>query len=341
MFHKIKEGKAKITVPEEKKISKDLPVFYNPLMEYNRTISIDLLNALNRKSMRIALPLAGTGVRAVRFLKELKKGMIDTIEINDYDPNAIKLIKKNLTDNGIRIKKGSIQLHNKDANIFLAEAKAFDYTDIDPFGSPNTFLNNAILHLKRDAILAVTATDTSALCGTYANVCKRKYWATPSHTSEMHEIGLRILIRKVQLIGMQFEKALIPILSYSKDHYMRAFFIAKKSKSECDKIFKQHNYIKAGEAGPIWTGQLKDNKIVKRLGSDDSFTKTLKEELDILGFYEIPSIYKKEKIGNGKKIPEIMKEIKKQKFKATRTHFSGQGIKSDIPYSKLVEILEK
>ena len=336
MFKQIQEGAAKILVPKQQKISKDLPVFYNPVMEYNRTISVALLNAVNKKNMTLALPLAGTGVRAVRFVKELKKGIIKEIYVNDYDDKALEIIKKNIDLNKTKI---NITLSQREANRFLTGHSGFDYIDIDPFGSPNPFLNNTITHLKKDGILAVTATDTGALCGTYKNACIRKYWAIPLHSEEMHEIGLRILIRKVQLIGVQFEKALIPILSYDKDHYMRVFFLCKKSRTECDKVIKQHQFYK--EAGPMWVGSLKDSKIAKKLALDDKFTEILKTELKILGFYEIPQIYKKEKIGIGKKIQDIIKSIKKQKFKASRTHFSGQGIKSNIPYDKLVKILKK
>jgi len=341
MFKQIEEGNVKITVPKESKISKDLPVFYNPIMEYNRTTSIALLNALGRKDMTIALPLTGTGVRAVRFLKELEKGMIRKLHINDYDDHAIKIVKKNLKLNNIKLssKKPEIIISKNEANRFLTENSGFDYIDIDPFGSPNPFLDKAVSHLKKDGILAVTATDTSCLCGTYKNTCIRKYWATPLHTEEMHEVGLRILIRKVQLIGMQYEKALIPILSYDKDHYMRVFLVCKKSKKECDNIAKQHKEYKG--AGPIWIGNLKNKSIAKKLLLDDKFSKALKEELEIIGFYEIPQIYKKEKIGIGKKIEDIIKSIKKLKYKASRTHFSGQGIKSNIPYDKLVRILKK
>jgi tRNA (guanine26-N2/guanine27-N2)-dimethyltransferase len=336
MFKQITEGKANLIISTQEKISKKLPVFYNPVMEYNRTTSIALLNSLNKKDMEIALPLAGTGIRAIRFLKECKKGIISKIRINDYDENVIEIIKKNLLLNNI---KSKVSITAKDANVFLMSYRGFDYIDIDPFGSPNNFLNNALSRLKRDSILAVTATDTGALCGTYKKACIRKYWAIPLHSEEMHEVGLRILIRKVQLIGIQFEKALIPILSYDRDHYMRVFFLCKKSKTECDKIAEQHQYYK--NSGPLWTGQLKDNNLINTLDLDDTFTSTLKQELDLLGFYDIPSIYKKEKISIGKKMNNIISEITLQGYKASRTHFSGQGIKSDIPYDKLLKILTK
>jgi len=336
MFKQIKEGKAKAYVPEEKKVSKDLPVFYNPVMEYNRSISVALLNVLGRNDMHIALILEATGIRGLRFLLECKRSMIKELYINDYDPDAVKLIKKNLKLNNLA--KRTI-VTNLDANVLLAQSKGFDYIDIDPFGTPNPFLNNAVMHLKRDGILAVTATDTSALCGTFKEPCIRKYWAVPLHGEEMHEVGLRILIRKVQLLGMQFEKAMIPVLSYSKDHYMRIFFIAKKSKKLCDEVASQHRMYK--NAGPIWTGKLKDQKIVERLSLDDAFTKAIKEELDILGYYEMPELNRKEKISSGKKIPDIINEIKCRGFSASRTHFCDQAIKTDMPYEELIKIIKR
>lgn len=338
-FTQIKEGKAKAYVPIEKKVSKDLPVFYNPVMEYNRTISVAVLNALNRKGMSICLPLEATGIRAIRFIKECGKSMIKDIIVNDYDTEACKLIKKNLHLNSIKSTDNVIiKATCKDANLLFNEERAFDYIDIDPFGTPNPFLNNAISRLKRQSILAVTATDTSALCGTFPEVCIRKYWALPMHGEEMHEIGLRILIRKVQLIGMQFEKALLPLLSYSKDHYMRIFFICIKSKKECDSIARQHQMYK--NAGPLWVGALKDKEFACKIQLSDKFTEAIKQELDIVGFYDIPSINSREKVKHGKKITEIIDEIRKQGFKASRTHFSEQGIKSNISYEKLVQIIK-
>ena len=230
-------------MPKENKVSKKLPVFYNPLMELNRALSIKILNALNKKDMQIALPLAGTGVRGVRFLIELKKSLIKAISFNDINKEAVKIIKKNLALNSRSISQitktnNRIIISNKDANLFLLESFGFDYIDIDPFGSPNIFLNNSIIRLSRDGVLAVTATDTGALSGTFSDACKRKYWATPQRNETMHENGIRILIRKVQLIGADHEKALLPIYSYSKDHYFRIFFKCEKGRHKVDEILK-------------------------------------------------------------------------------------------------------
>ncbi|MBW2992988.1 tRNA (guanine(10)-N(2))-dimethyltransferase, partial [Candidatus Woesearchaeota archaeon] len=210
MYKLIQEGQAEIYIPKQKKISKKLPVFYNPVMELNRTISILVLKNVSNKNMQIGLPLAGTGIRGIRFLKELSKNKIKFIYFNDYSKKSVNLIKKNLKQNRL---KSKIRLFSKDANEFILENRGFDYIDIDPFGTPNPYLDSAVKALSRNSILAVTATDTAPLAGTYPTACKRKYWASPKLDSNKHETGLRILIRKCQLIAAQYEKALTPILS--------------------------------------------------------------------------------------------------------------------------------
>ena len=163
----VSEGKSKFKAYLGK-VSKKLPVFYNPEMKGNRDISVSLLNALDRE-MDIALPLAGSGVRGIRFLLECKNMKV---HFNDLNPKAYELIRENLELNNV---KGVVS--NLDADLFLLNSKGFDYIDIDPFGSPNPFLAAAIGRISREGILAVTSTDTAALTGTYPKVTQRKYWA--------------------------------------------------------------------------------------------------------------------------------------------------------------------
>ena len=93
-------------------------------MALNRSISILILKAIPNKNMQIGLPLAGTGIRGIRMLKELKKEKIKFIYFNDNSKNAVNIIKKNLKLNKI---KSKIKLHNQDANEFILENKGFDY----------------------------------------------------------------------------------------------------------------------------------------------------------------------------------------------------------------------
>jgi len=388
----ITEGKAKIRIfePEkDKDVSKELEVFYNPLMKLNRNLSVLLLNSIEREELQIADPLAGSGVRAVRFLTELDENKIKSIRINDYSEEAVNLIKENIglnedelvCDDTRRFKTKSsvqknhfdsscIEVSQLDANQFLNESFGFDYIDIDPFGSPNFLLDSAVKRISRGGVLAITATDTSALSGTYPNAGLRKYWAKTIRQEHKHEAGIRILIRKCQLIGTQYEKALTPILSYSKDHYFRIFFSVEKGKEKCDKILKKHEYLhycshcanheinknnnhiccdkETQTAGPLWSGELFDVKLlnkINKLNEDEKnqkFIETLYQEskLNIPFFYDIHSICKKHKLP----IPrtnELIEKIEKKGFKVSRTHFLDTAIKSEIIFEKLINLIKK
>lgn len=172
MLKTITEGSAEIEVPTEEKISRKLPVFYNPVMKLNRDISVLLLNAVEDRDMQIGSPLAGSGVREIRFLLELQKGKIKSIAMNDGSEKAFNSIKDNLKLNGFKKfieiksdvdynKKEKIKVSLNDANKFMLNSSGFDYIDIDPFGSPNPFLNNSVARLARGGILAVIIIESS------------------------------------------------------------------------------------------------------------------------------------------------------------------------------------
>ncbi|MBN1502239.1 tRNA (guanine(10)-N(2))-dimethyltransferase [Candidatus Woesearchaeota archaeon] len=356
-MHKIREGKAEIFAPETDKISRKMPVFYNPVMELNRTISVLLLSSLQERNMQIALPLTGTGVRGIRFLLELEKNKIKYLTFNDNSKTAVSLIKKNVEINNLG-KNKKIIVHNEDANLFMLKSKGFDYIDTDPFGTPVPFLDSSILRLARDGILAVTATDTAALAGSSPNACLRKYSSKPLKNEFMHETGIRILIRKIQAVGAQCEKALIPIFSYAKDHYYRVFLRCIKGRQKVDALLKNHGFIlycdkcldrritfnifnhkkciscksEYDYAGPLWLGDLWDRELVGKMYKNcdkvDNKLVTLisliKEEskINAVGFYDLHKVAKISK----KPIPKIEKLVRDTKV--ARTHFLGWGVRT-------------
>ena len=107
MYDIIKEGKAAIKIKKADKISKEMDVFYNPIMKINRDISILLLNAIDNENMQIALPLAGSGIRGMRFLKELRKNKVKSVSFNDYSAKAVASMKNSLKLNKLKKKKKS------------------------------------------------------------------------------------------------------------------------------------------------------------------------------------------------------------------------------------------
>ena len=355
----ISEADTKITVSKN--------VFYNKQMKLNRDISIALLKATEKKKMTVCLPMAATGVRAIRMLKELPKTTIKEMHVNDIDKIAVKNIKENLKLNKLE-KDKRIKLTNKDGRLLMLEEGGYDYIDIDPFGSPNTMLDSAILKLAREGILAVTATDTGALTGTYVKAGLRKYWAKGLRNELMHEIGLRILIRRVQLIGADHEKALFPIYAFAANHYYRIFFICRKGRKLADEIVKEHSYllycnkclsrqfskinnsnccknIPMQWAGPMWTGQLWDKDlaadIYKLLPND--LTHRIRQESEIkdsLLFYDLHKISKHYKFPPPKTEDTLLK-LKQKKVKASPTHLSDTGIRTNIKIKKFFNLIKK
>lgn len=365
-FTTITEGAARAQVPIVSKISKEMEVFYNPVMKLNRDISVLLLKVLGEErrkdtvweGFRIGSPLAGTGIRECRFLVELEPGIVKSIEINDYDEGAASLIRENIKLNEERLQCDEIEVSCLEADKFLLDSFGFGYIDIDPFGTPNPFLDAAVKRIQREGILAVTATDTSALSGTYEDSCLRKYWAKPMRNHLMHDVGIRILIRKVQLIGSQYEKSLVPIYSYSKDHYMRIFFLCQKQgKKAAAAVLKQHQYlhfcakclrIKVGAsnnekccgkrttwAGPLWIGRLWDKRLAAKMAKvnaswefgiekNQKFLETIAAEakVDVLGFYPFNLIR------------QVLKRVPKKKEKLITlkgiapTHFESNAVKA-------------
>lgn len=368
----VEEGKAKIVIPKYDKITAKMPVFYNPAMKLNRDISVLVLDSIEENNLLIADPLAGSGIRSIRFLLELNKKKIKKIYINDYSKTAIKYLRKNLLLN--KINKNKIKISNRDANIFLLESFGFDYIDIDPFGYPGRFWDSAIKRMSKKGILAVTATDTSALCGSSLNACLRKYNAKPLRNECMHELGIRILIKALQIAGAKYEKALTPLFSYSKEHYMRVFLQCEKSKKTANDVLNYHGYFlyckeclfravtkdvfnsnicpncKAmlDYAGPLWLGQLWNTDFLKKINFNKApfeayrLLEIINEEAKVnaLGFYEINKICEKYKIKKCPKINSIISELR-NKHQASRTHFSNICIRTDADLKEIVKVMKR
>jgi tRNA (guanine26-N2/guanine27-N2)-dimethyltransferase len=344
----ISEGSSKVYGELKKVVSAEMEVFYNPIMQINRDSTILVLAAENKKDMKIADPLAGSGMRALRLIKELDDDCISKIIINDKKYKFEEYFTRNIVLNKLsKTQKEKLFVESEDANLSLLSNKSYDYIDIDPFGTPNPFLDAAVQTIKNKGILAVTATDTSALCGSYPTACKRKYWAVPLRDEWMHEFGMRILIRKVQLIGAQFDVALTPIFSYAKDHYMKIFFRCSKGKSRVDEILSRHISIAKNEKeyGPIWSGQLWESALVDKMlkisrkenmsANIHQDTKkllgTISEESKIekMFFMDVHELARDKKTGNTPQFEKLMTLLREKGFHASRTHFSLTGIRTD------------
>lgn len=359
-LEEINEGKTNIFVYKTKSnlkgpSSKQGVPFYNPTMELNRDISIlvcqQLLN--NSKKKIIFLDgLAASGIRGIRLANELVGDF--EIVINDWDEKSYNLIKKNIGEyNFINVKAC-----NKNLNVLLSESK-FDYIDIDPFGSPVSFIDSAIRSIKNEGIIACSATDTATLCGVYPKVCIRRYGAVPFHSIVMKEIGLRILIGFICRVAGVYDKSIEPLICYSADHYFRIYIKVNNSISKANQCMNNLKIIYCGEnigiqklknnIGPIWFGKFCDKKTInevlniisiKELGCKNQiyrFLDILEEEADAPAFFytteSIASFLKK----SSPKMNLFFGNLKEQGYNVYRTHFSSTSFKTNAS----IDIIEK
>lgn len=353
----IKEGKIKLNIETPGKISKKLEVFYNPMMKLNRDISISVIKNYAKTSnpLRVALPLSGSGIRGLRFLAEIPD-LIKEIHFNDVSKDAISCLMENLQTNDL-FDYTKVYLSKKEAQNFLFESKGFDYIDVDPFGTPNPFLDAACQRLSRGGILAITATDTAPLSGTYPKVCLRHYDARPLRNHLKHFVALRILIRKIQLVGAQYEKALYPIYSYSKHHYLRVFLRCVKSKSQVNELLDKHEYLlycpscmdyhfsednsavcdcgkKMLYSGKMYSGQLWEQDFSENI----NLIKHISEESSFSGrYYSLPRLASSLKTS----VPSYNSFFRKIKEHGniSRTHISDDLFKTDVPVETLRRIV--
>ncbi|UCC20231.1 MAG: tRNA (guanine(10)-N(2))-dimethyltransferase [Promethearchaeota archaeon] len=234
--------------------SKKMNVFYNKRMEINRDISNLCINTyrdlFDQNELVIVDSMAASGVSAIRMLKECSN--VKKIFINDKNPEAVKLIKKNIGLNDLDKENVQIEITNKDANLlFLGIAsdsterqKNPNIISIDPFGTPNIYIDSAFKAIQKlNGLMCITATDTAVLFGVRKNACIMKYLSKPLHTEYCKEIGARILISFVSRVANINKMGIIPLLTFYSGHFIRFFCLTFKNKKDISKNFKKFGYI--------------------------------------------------------------------------------------------------
>ena len=357
----VKEGSTNVFVFKNKESLKgpgqlEKVPFYNPSMEENRDLSVVfgqwLINKKN-KTTSFCDGLAASGIRGIRFANELIGDF--NVVVNDWNKDCFMLIRKNIKTLDCK----NIESSNLNLNTLLSE-RSFDYIDIDPFGSPVYFIDSSIRSLKNNGIIAVTATDTAALCGTYPKVCKRRYYAIPFHSYLMKEIGLRILIGFICRTALLYDKAIMPILSYSTDHYFRCYVKIINSVSQANHCLDFLKIVNSSQLpwilkskkdiGPLWTGDLHNKNILKELVSilleKELKTKnSLSMKLDL--FFEESDapifFYTSDSLSSffNKSPPKqqfIFDFLKKNSFNVFRTHFSPTGFKTNAGKNEIEKV---
>ncbi len=355
----VEEGRAQVIVPKAERGEgpgkKEGFPFYNPVMEVNRDISVLVVQkTLSHGSPRVLDGLSGTGIRGVRFALEVEGDL--SILLNDWNEMCHELILENIKRNEI----GNAHAKQQDLN-HLLQGEEFDYVDVDPFGTPIHFLENALKGVKTGGILAVTATDTAALAGSYPMACKRKYDAATLPIPTRHEIGVRILIGHCARTAVNHDLGITPILSHSTDHYYRTYFTVgadpdttkrnigyfSRDPSTLENALEEERRDALQVAGPLWIGGLWDARFLSTLRprSYMSFktSKTLeliKGESEInIPFHSSDEIASHLRV-HTPSVRKIVEMLRENGFDSSPTHFDPKGFRTNAPIEDIKKVFK-
>jgi len=353
------EGKTRFFIPVQDNTTQfppgSAPIFFNRRMELNRDVTVLLLSVL--KPSEYLDVMGATGIRGMRVQNEC--GI--PVTINDREPEAIELI----TYNAFRANL-PVEIVQRDASALMSE-RSFDAVDLDPFGTPAMVVDAAVRGTRR--FLFVTATDTAPLCGAHLKAGIRRYFARPLNTEYHSEVGLRILLGFVVRETVKYDRGIEPTFCYAREHFVRLHLRLLRGAGAADNTLRQIGFIlqcpkcpyreehpgmvpptvccphcdaPLSFIGPLWLGSIRNNEVLLQmqeqldameLGTRKDIEKlisTCMDELPTSSFYDYHHIAKQLKV-SPPDINTVLERIRAAGFAATRTHFSGYGIKTEAP----------
>ena len=296
--------------------------FMNPAMAPARTRSVLLLqDALEHgwingnRPVRALDALCATGIRVRRWRNEIKSDLQNRLHIiaNDLDREALDWAMNSADSDdeipGLEsiddeqnqpkfIEKNGIKFQNEDARLAMIQG-SFQWIDIDPFGSPVTFIDAALQALGRVGVLEVTATDTAALTGSSATSGMRRYGHKGIVDLYAHDDAIRVLLGTIATRAAQLDRAIEPILALFDGHHVRVSVLVRKSKQGADKTREQMGWrVRCDEtpykftkqptveelpqsSGPMWIGPLWNNEICSRLTEENAVSTCLAQLSDL------------------------------------------------------------
>lgn len=379
----IEERGIKLDLTAEAEPDKSSDVFYNREMRVNRDISVSTLQVYTRPQferkctqedyeLKICDPLAASGVRGLRY------GQVEAVGpvlINDSNQKAVDNMERNLELNKDVINPDKFEVRNEDANSLLSQERYFDMIDIDPFGSPVPFLDATARACHWDALAGFTATDLAPLYGSYPKTCQRRYASQPLKSPFAHEIGMRILLKKIFETFAARNLAFQPWISFYQRHYYRIMGRVRESKKQVNRLLPNIGWIsycrscghremvqelseisqecpncseQLEHAGPCWIGKLADSEVCDKIASGleskgltgaYNLTNMIKQEADIkTPFYDSHAMASKMN-KSVSPLKEILGKLDEKGYRATPTHFSPQGFRTNASLSQIVQAL--
>ncbi len=371
IFEEIIEGNTKLIVPKKsltEKVPPLKPAFFNPKARTNRDFSIIAYAAFLKKfdGPKIFLEaLSGVGARGLRVANELK---IDTININDLNPTALKIAKESATLNNLK----NIEFSEKEACVFLnghsRKGNRGSLVDIDPFGSPAAFFDCGIRATMHGGILSSAATDLQVLNGLFQGACKRKYGGIPVRVEYGNEMAIRLILGSLRSVAARLGVKMIPMFVESEMHYYRTYVrILNRTDQEenlgyiihCKNCGHRKTSLeqqqecelcksKISIAGPLWIGKIFDKEFVKNMideipnlkinkSCEKTLHKCLEESEMAATYFTLDEIAKKVK-SSPPKLEKIISNLKENGFTSSITSFNPTGFRTNATIDQIIKI---
>eukprot|EP00917_Polyrhabdina_sp_WS-2016_P019959 GHVP01042603.1.p1 GENE.GHVP01042603.1~~GHVP01042603.1.p1 ORF type:complete len:484 (+),score=89.42 GHVP01042603.1:403-1854(+) len=340
----VTEGAAIVKIEKEK-------VFLNPVQVMNRDLSIIVINNFftwrkkhlgSSKPLLILEPLAASGLRSIRYAKEiasenllgiisgdLSEDAADSIrrqrQLNEVSPNVLSSICAEATalmncfaslspESQIatfipELPASTSDEAKKDAEkitSYLKEGRRPDVIDIDPYGSVAPFLDGAVRAVANGGLLCITSTDASVLCGNNPEVSFYKYGGTALKSQGyIHEMSLRLIIQMVRAAGAKYKRFVYPLCAFSLDFYVRMFVLVIDSANACKHILSSTSYVhQCVQCDNYVTGDL-GFVTTKKVKTKRKRSKSEQDEQNVT---------KKSKTENGNSVPHEVQDSNKEEI---------------------------
>lgn len=174
------------------------------------------------RGLRVLEGLAASGLRSVRFALEVPG--LQSVTANDFSTMAAALIARNAQYNKV---SHLLQASCRDARMLMYEMRGkkerYDVIDLDPYGSPASFLDAAVQAVGEGGLLCITCTDMSVMAGNSGETCYSKYGSVSIKAKYCHEMALRIILHTLDQRAGVYQRYIRPLLSVSVDFYIRVF----------------------------------------------------------------------------------------------------------------------
>ena len=364
---RVTEGSIEIEVPEQPEEGVGDSVFYNPVQELNRDLTVAVLRAARERFEHAETYLDATAASGVRGVRAAADGW--DVTLCDHDEAAVELCRTNLDRNDL-----SEEVVNRNANAVMHERR-FDVVDLDPFGTPIPFADAA----SQSAIdlLAVTATDTAPLCGAHFESGVRSYSAVPRNTEYHQEMGVRILLGALARTAARYDRAISPLMTHATKHYVRTYLAMEDGATVANEAIEELGYVHHCQhclwrthehgliadppaacpncdkhlqtAGPLWLDAVHDREFLSRVGKyvDDgmgtaeearALIETLSAELATPTHYDQHRLAKR--WGEGAMaMDDFLAVLRDAGYDASRTHYGGTTFKTDADVIEIDEAI--